>query len=93
MNMLCVFIFQYIIDAIKASDTEDTEALIQNLILIKQVILHMKETLKNMHGIQIFSRNQFTKDSERSTDINEETKYLNLIFIIKECQETGKLHL
>ncbi|XP_076074376.1 indoleamine 2,3-dioxygenase 2-like [Mytilus galloprovincialis] len=42
---------KYIIDAIKASDTEDTEALIQNLILIKQVILHMKETLKNMHEL------------------------------------------
>ncbi|XP_063445140.1 indoleamine 2,3-dioxygenase 2-like isoform X2 [Mytilus trossulus] len=42
---------KYIIEAIKAADTEDTEALIQNLVLIRQVILQMKETLKNMHEL------------------------------------------
>ncbi|CAC5409644.1 IDO [Mytilus coruscus] len=42
---------KYIIDAIKAADTEDTKALIQNLISIRQVILQMKETLKNMHEL------------------------------------------
>lgn len=42
---------KFIVDSIQAADNNDTETLIQNLMSVKEVILKMKQTLKNMHEL------------------------------------------